>query len=144
MPLTTCEACGTATYVSQSRLERGKGRYCSRACHDASRRLPRSENCAYCGTPMLPRRRETRYCSRRCAALALHNDSQAVRACRVCRTPFSSSSAKDRYCSGACEARHAAASGKVRLMGDPWRLDRYRFEDDDPECARLPDFTLGF
>ena len=93
---------------------------------------------------MLPRRRETRYCSRRCAALALHNDSQAVRACRVCRSTFSSSSGKDLFCSGVCEARHAAASGKVRIMGDPWSFEFRPPENDEPEDTRLPDFTLGF
>ncbi len=145
MSLTQCETCGASFYVSASRRARGKGRYCSRACHDTARRLPRDNCCAHCGASLLPKRREARYCSRRCAALALHNASQTtVRLCRACRRPFSSSSARDVFCGRVCEARHAAASGKVKIMTDPWCFPFSGCDDDGGEYTRLPDFSLGF
>lgn len=143
MPLSECEVCGASFVVAASRLRRGKGRYCSRACQTEARRLPKNQICAYCSGDLIPRRKETRYCSRRCAALALHNDSQTLRTCKRCNTSFASSSVHNVFCSGACEARHAAASGKLRIMHDPWLAD-FAHNEDDMAPPRRPDFTLGF
>ena len=71
---TTCAHCGKTFVTRLSRLKEGKGLFCSRACHDESRRKNRVASCVYCGASMKPARATTRFCSKRCVALYRHRD----------------------------------------------------------------------
>ena len=68
-----CAVCGTAFYRQRAVLDKGMGRYCSRACHNAAQRKEQvTKPCERCGREMRLRPSETvrRFCSKRCEALA--------------------------------------------------------------------------
>ncbi len=101
-----CERCGRAFpfHPTPSAVAREAGRYCSRGCQHAARRVhqrPRELPCAVCGTPFLTsgRAASTRYCSKACAGRA-RSEAVASPPCAQCRKPCPRK--RQRYCSRAC------------------------------------------
>jgi hypothetical protein len=75
MPDITCGVCGAIRKVCQADIDRGFGKYCSRACYHASQRTRVEYACARCGKPSYSFRGKMgqghgKYCSRACFAAA--------------------------------------------------------------------------
>jgi 5-methylcytosine-specific restriction endonuclease McrA len=72
----TCEACGAVREYSPGEMRvRGRIRFCSTACRDASSRYLQSVRCEQCGESFQPDRATRKYCSKRCAGLARRMES---------------------------------------------------------------------
>lgn len=75
MPEITCLTCGNGREVGQWDIDRGLGKYCSRACYHASQRTRIEYPCAQCGKLSYSFRGKMakghgKYCSRECFAVA--------------------------------------------------------------------------
>lgn len=69
--LTQCQQCKGTFSATRSRLDGGKDRYCSRACHAAACKEARSKPCGYCGNTFDPGSKPQReFCSKTCSNLS--------------------------------------------------------------------------
>ena len=147
MPLTSCAVCGKAMVVAPARLRSGRGRYCSRACHQIVLQAARGIGervCAWCGASIVGKRVNALYCSRVCAAEAMHVLSGGEKRCAWCNTVFFARTRMEKFCSSVCEARFAAHKGKVPIMQDPWSQGLIALEGNEAEGWHAPDPSLGF
>lgn len=67
MPYVHCQQCGKEFKVKQSRLDQGKGKYCSRACTNEAKQTRETKYCLQCGKPFKARIGQV-YCSKQCGA----------------------------------------------------------------------------
>lgn len=121
-----CAQCGKTFLAKQSRIAQGAGRFCSRACADASRRVIRTTICKYCGCSMTPTRSDTKFCSVSCASLFRHRVS----------AHFQTGSEEEQR-RRACEKMIAAGAP---LTTCPYGSGAIKM----PDGGRYPDNHLGF
>ncbi|OBQ46241.1 hypothetical protein [Halodesulfovibrio spirochaetisodalis] len=151
-----CERCGTEFYQHVSRLESGNGKFCSKKCAYAAKkeakRIANTVNCPWCDKVFVKRSEQT-YCSRSCAAAAVHarNNSAdkktAKRTCIVCEKEFTLG-VSNRICSHACLVQHRKELGchptKYALESDPWETGAIPPDRFARDMFRQPDPVLGF
>lgn len=94
---------------------KGKTKFCSPECRNASRRKARQRSCERCGSPFMAHgaSRETRFCSKECFSLAGRVDVE----CSVCGDIFSrprSLVRKSNYCSDDCRRANDARVHRER------------------------------
>lgn len=120
------------------------GKYCSRACTDAARRIIKT--CPVCGKAFRPSRAEYVVCSRACAMQrrkGIPTTPRQERICQHCGKPFGadrkpSSTSGQRYCSPECfnaskkEQRSCPTCGKVFVtsIAKPLTYCCHRCADD--------------
>ena len=105
-PETECEHChrpfkrmniGTAKKY-------GRGKFCSKECADAAKRVYAETQCQSCGKSFRPNNASQRFCSKPCAAMG--NVKAPNRECEECGKAFHSyrisDPTKDRFCSKEC------------------------------------------
>lgn len=158
----SCAECGGPI------IHTGRGRprrFCATECEARAgnralrrRRLPirdpnpESRNCAFCGTPFVPRRRDQIYCSNEkaapyCAIRAYNarvasgeplRQVEQQKICQECGKTFTAYKSNARWCSGQCRRRFTAREesrrrGPVRPESVPY-TDREIFERDGWRC----------
>jgi hypothetical protein len=116
-----CElpSCGASFRAKPAAVAKGAGRFCSRACAYAARRVEAVEHvCAHCGKPSGLRaaaiKRGRKYCGRDCYDAAhLVHDRPAELPCEQCGTlyPTSGRAAGTRFCSRGCSSAALKRAG---------------------------------
>lgn len=111
----TCRHCRAQFEIKASRVDSGRGWYCSKACYSAEFTVARV--CRRCGTAFQARLSEVArgwgtYCSKACVP------RQVRRACGQCGDVFTAKlsvvgGGRGRYCSNAC--RHLGRRNRVQL-----------------------------
>lgn len=151
MPLLRCRHCGVAFKVKQSRIDQGKGIFCSRKCFWASRRTGCIiRRCAHCGVIFSTKHEAEIYCSRQCTQkaegeeISILPEVKAIkRYCRICDTAFEPEYEAQRFCSKACEKEYKGRNG-ITLLDDPWASGAIPPDCYDRDYYRMPDLWLGF
>lgn len=152
MPTVVCQHCGKVFSIALSRIQMGKGKYCSRECMDAARHPERETKfCEWCHKPMFETHARQRYCSRSCAGYAqaaeARNHEIVIKKCQHCGKPFPRTSAKTRFCSQECAKefeRQKRLGRGYALFEDPWASGAVPPDCYGRDLYRMPDMVLGF
>lgn len=106
-------------------LARGAGKFCSKACHDASMRIYADRDCVVCGDTFRPSREMQQCCSVQCRAQQQIKPDNAE--CQHCHKSFKSyrvgTGKQEKFCSTACF--HASKSSRVLHKECEWCGDQY-------------------
>ncbi len=155
MPIVTCKTCGAQFHTRPGRITAGRGKYCSRECASAARRIAHDMECAWCGKTISRKHPRQKFCSRACAASAAHAaqfGKPRERKCAGCGTMFQPVRSDDRHCASAeCRMRAAqerrcgAPNGNLPgLFEDPWASGAIPPDRYGKDLYRMPDAALGF
>lgn len=153
---TTCQHCGKSFQVQPYRLSRGRGQYCSPACHYADVKRDPAKwtecTCQRCGRKFtvlasIAKRGKGKYCSREC------HFPPTYATCQNCGKPFQTSpSTGQRFCSKTCaydspERSQHAHEALVTAWQDPATrqhlMDGIARRSDMPEWYGAPHFQKG-
>lgn len=146
-----CPRCGRVTRWSKSALERGRGRYCSRGCYEASRAATFVKiTCGRCGREREVRdiyvnRGQYKFCSVECRAIS--KPEERTFRCVTCGKEFVGWFRRRRFhCSLACRKRRVVRP--CGHCGTPVELSRERVEKSkrlycSRRCYRLDVMPLA-
>ena len=141
MPVVSCAQCGKEFEVNQARLDARRGRYCSRACVNISRRNP-AKCCECCGVEIKNARRTSKFCSRQCGAG--FSSINRTASCAVCKEKFVKLHMSDTTCSASCEFVKLSSTGKFQEWADPYENGLGIVDVDRGAYVRQPDYVLGY
>lgn len=152
MPKVICKECGAEFHVRPARIASGRGKFCSRECASAARKVEGdTRQCAWCGREFVTKSGTQKYCSRSCSAVAVHAATQmrpagGGRKCACCGRLFMPREAGARFCGEECRERSMrdGALSAYSLFEDPWETGAIPPDRYGKDMYRMPDIGLGF
>ncbi len=130
----SCQQCGEKFNTMPSRLKKGEGKYCSRACSSKARNKKSRRSCLQCGkeffvSPSVARKGSGRYCSVGCRASGVQKTfigkknpfwkgGGIERTCKVCGARFKAKPSEvkkgcGQYCSLKCRGLSVEVREKI-------------------------------